>query len=281
MPCAPASTWRRQRGAFPAIKGSIYDPKELHWQPPTPLNPYENDWGRPAVDWEGSCGRHPAARHSQRRPDHRGARPAPSPPWRAAKVMAVSRSLPWLTSAMSMIMGNDLQLDLCQPAFRASADPGRPGCATRQAFVEHVMEHGTCQGVDEVPEAIRHVFVVSQDISADEHVRMQAALQAFVDNSLSQDGQLPRRRQRGGCGHGLSAGLGIGLQGHHGLCDRLSPEGGAGDESHRPAEEELRCAGCLPRCSEQLSSGTIKRSPARGRCTATRSMSARRWARPS
>jgi ribonucleoside-diphosphate reductase alpha chain len=36
-----------------------------------------------------------------------------------------------------------------------------------------------------VPEEIRNVFVVSQDITAEEHVRMQAAMQAFVDNSLS------------------------------------------------------------------------------------------------
>jgi ribonucleoside-diphosphate reductase alpha chain len=32
---------------------------------------------------------------------------------------------------------------------------------------------------------VREVFVVSADITAEEHVRMQAALQAFVDNSLS------------------------------------------------------------------------------------------------
>ncbi|RMD65781.1 hypothetical protein D6833_02400, partial [Candidatus Parcubacteria bacterium] len=32
---------------------------------------------------------------------------------------------------------------------------------------------------------IRHTFVVAQDITAEEHVRMQAAMQAFVDNSLS------------------------------------------------------------------------------------------------
>ncbi len=47
------------------------------------------------------------------------------------------------------------------------------------------MEHGTCQDIEVLPDEVRHVFVVSQDISADEHVRMQAALQAFVDNSLS------------------------------------------------------------------------------------------------
>ena len=50
-----------------------------------------------------------------------------------------------------------------------------------------------------MPEHIQNTFVVSADISAEEHVRMQAALQAFVDNSLSQDGQLPRSHS-GRCG---------------------------------------------------------------------------------
>jgi ribonucleoside-diphosphate reductase alpha chain len=39
--------------------------------------------------------------------------------------------------------------------------------------------------VDAVPAKLREFFVVSQDITAEEHVRMQAAMQAFVDNSLS------------------------------------------------------------------------------------------------
>ena len=43
----------------------------------------------------------------------------------------------------------------------------------------------------EVPEAVRRVFVVSQDITAEEHVRMQAAIQAFVDNSISKTVNFP------------------------------------------------------------------------------------------
>ena len=42
----------QERGPFLAIKGSIYDPEDLRWQPPAPLAPYAHDWGRPALDWD-------------------------------------------------------------------------------------------------------------------------------------------------------------------------------------------------------------------------------------
>jgi ribonucleotide reductase alpha subunit/intein/homing endonuclease len=41
----------RERGPFPAIRGSIYDPEDLKWEPPKPLKPYTRDWGRPPLDW--------------------------------------------------------------------------------------------------------------------------------------------------------------------------------------------------------------------------------------
>ena len=62
---------------------------------------------------------------------------------------------------------------------------------TREAIIEQVMESGTCQGNEAIPEQIQHVFVVSQDITAEEHVRTQAAMQAFVDNSLSKTVNFP------------------------------------------------------------------------------------------
>ena len=40
-----------ERGFFPAIKGSLYDPEDLKWKVPQSLVEYEHDWGRPEVDW--------------------------------------------------------------------------------------------------------------------------------------------------------------------------------------------------------------------------------------
>src|SRR5919201_5252561 len=53
------------------------------------------------------------------------------------------------------------------------------------------MRHGTCQNIQDIPQSVRDTFVVSADITAEEHVWMQAALQAFVDNSLSKTVNFP------------------------------------------------------------------------------------------
>ena len=42
----------KERGAFKAIQGSVYDPKALKWTAPKPIAPYRCDFGRPAVDWD-------------------------------------------------------------------------------------------------------------------------------------------------------------------------------------------------------------------------------------
>jgi hypothetical protein len=40
------------RGPFPAIEGSIYDMDNMTWTPPQSLVSYDNDWGRPAFQWD-------------------------------------------------------------------------------------------------------------------------------------------------------------------------------------------------------------------------------------
>jgi ribonucleotide reductase alpha subunit len=61
----------------------------------------------------------------------------------------------------------------------------------RRAILKQVSVTGSCQDVELVPEEIRKVFVVSSDISVEQHVMMQAALQAFTDNAISKTINFP------------------------------------------------------------------------------------------
>lgn len=54
-----------------------------------------------------------------------------------------------------------------------------------QELMKKIAEHGTIQDIEEIPEDIRKVFVSAMDISAEDHIRMQAAFQKHIDNSIS------------------------------------------------------------------------------------------------
>jgi len=180
----------QERGPFPAIQGSIYDPDALAWQPPQSIVPYTHDWGRPAVDWaQVTAG---IRQHGIRN----AAQTTIAPTGTIATVAGCEGYGCEPVFALAYIRhvndnGKDLQLTYTSPQFeQALADAGIQGEAL-QEVVEQVMEHGTCQGVEGVPEAVQNVFAVSADISAEEHVYMQAAMQAFVDNSLSKTVNFP------------------------------------------------------------------------------------------
>ena len=61
----------------------------------------------------------------------------------------------------------------------------------REEIFALIREKGSCQSIQDVPKELRDVFVVSSDVSVDEHLEMQAALQRFVDNAISKTINFP------------------------------------------------------------------------------------------
>lgn len=55
---------------------------------------------------------------------------------------------------------------------------------------------GSVQGIKEIPEEIRKVYVTAMDITADDHIKMQAAFQKNVDNSISKTINFPNSATR-------------------------------------------------------------------------------------
>lgn len=60
-----------------------------------------------------------------------------------------------------------------------------------QELMEKVAERGTVNDVDGIPDEVRRIFVTHWDIDPRWHVRMQAAFQKYVDNSVSKTVNLP------------------------------------------------------------------------------------------
>jgi ribonucleoside-diphosphate reductase alpha chain len=180
----------RERGPFPAINGSIYDPTNLLWQPPVSLIENQQDWGRPSVNWQS------ITTGIMQYGIRNAAQTTVAPTGTIATVAGCEGYGCEPVFALAYIRhvndkGNDLQLTYASPAFEQALVDSGIDDLTRQSIFEQVMHDGTCQKCDAVPDHIKDVFVVSQDINADEHVRMQAVLQAFVDNSLSKTVNFP------------------------------------------------------------------------------------------
>jgi ribonucleoside-diphosphate reductase alpha chain len=180
----------RERGAFPAIKGSIYDFEDLVWQPPQPLVPFTRDWGRPALAWNEIL------EGIQKYGIRNAAQTTVAPTGTIATIAGCEGYGCEPVFALAYVRhvndnGKDLQLTYASPRFDlALKQVGITGKAHRE-IIERVLQQGSCQDIPEVPESLQNIFVVSGDIAAKDHIRMQAALQAFVDNSLSKTINFP------------------------------------------------------------------------------------------
>jgi ribonucleoside-diphosphate reductase alpha chain len=180
----------QERGPFLAIEGSIFDPHDLRWQPPAPLAPYEHDWGRPRVDWQQVV-------EGIKRHGIRNAAQTTVAPTGTIGTVAGCEGYgcePVFALAYTRTVkdqGRDLKLTYTSPLFEKALERLGVDKEARDRISATITATGSCQDVMEVPEALRHVFVVSSDITAEEHVRMQAAIQAFVDNSISKTINFP------------------------------------------------------------------------------------------
>ncbi len=180
----------KSRGPFLAIDGSIYDPKNLTWEVPTPTAPYKTDFGRPAVDWDL------VVKGIKKHGIRNAAQTTIAPTGTIATVTGCEGYGCEPVFALAYIRhvndnGTDLKLTYTSPAFALALQEAGLSEAKQQSIIDEVMKAGSCRNVESLPADLRDVFVVSSDTTAEEHVKLQAALQAFVDNSLSKTINFP------------------------------------------------------------------------------------------
>lgn len=182
-----------ERGPFLAFNGSIYDsrkPGGMSWQPPTAIAPFERDWNRPALDWSAIVTG--IERHGLRN----AAQTTVAPTGTIATVSGCEGYGCEPVFALGYIRhfkdgDKDVELVYTSPLFEQALDKADLSEARKRSIKQHAATYGSVQDMTDLPEHLRHTFVVSSDISADEHVRMQAAIQAFVDNSISKTCNFP------------------------------------------------------------------------------------------
>lgn len=211
-----------ERGPFEWIGGSVYDP-QLHqaygpgtqlvygeyergclereddslegplvlWTRPTPLVEHERDWGRPEIDWgrvESGIAEHGIRNACQ---------------FTMAPTGTISLVADLEGSGLECFFalahdrhvkqeGQEIRLSYASALFaEALRRHGLTAEAVEEVARGVVANGGSCQGIEYVPEGIRHAFVVSADLTPEEHVWMQAVCQRFVDNSESKTINMP------------------------------------------------------------------------------------------
>ena len=184
----------KKRGSFPAIEGSRYDPKNLSWEVPQSIISYQNDWGRPPLDWEK------IVKGIKKHGIRNAAQTTVAPTGTIATVSGCEGygCEPAFALAYTRhVVESDGEIDLIytSPLFNQALESSDLSSSTKDKIITTILETGTCQGIDSLPEEIANTFVVSGDITAEEHIRVQAALQAFVDNSISKTINFPSSAQ--------------------------------------------------------------------------------------
>ncbi len=184
----------KERGPFLAIEGSRYDPEDLKWKAPKPIVEHKTDWGRPAVEWKK------IEKGIKKHGIRNGAQLTVAPTGTIATVAGCEAygcepvfALAYLRYVNENAGNTDAKITLqyTSPLFEKALRKAELDQVTIDKIIAQVNETGSCQNVPDVPENIRRVFVTAGDITAEEHIRMQAALQAHTDNAISKTVNFP------------------------------------------------------------------------------------------
>ncbi|MCC6639056.1 hypothetical protein IT409_00690 [Candidatus Falkowbacteria bacterium] len=80
------------------------------------------------------------------------------------------------------VLGGDVQLTYVNKHLKSALEEA--GIYSEQ-LMDRIIKEGTLQNIPEIPADIKRIYVTSMDISAQDHIRMQAAFQRHCDNAIS------------------------------------------------------------------------------------------------
>jgi len=183
----------RERGPFLKIRGSIYDPDNLKWTPPVAIAAFTHDFGRPQLDWNEIT--NGIKEHGIRN----GAQMTVAPTGTISTVAGIEGygcepvfALAYYRNVYQAAGDQGkMTLTYVSPFFQKAIDKLYVDDDTKKKIIDDVVNTGSCQHIKELPENMKNTFVVSADITPEEHIKTQAAIQAFIDNSISKTCNFP------------------------------------------------------------------------------------------
>lgn len=186
----------RVRGSFPGIIGSIYDPQNLKWSVPRPLVRHTTNFGRPGLDWKKLLV------DLKKYGIRNGAQTTVAPTGSIATISGLEGYGCEPVFALSYTRhtregaekdGKEWrEMDYESALFETALKKAGMSKTERSKIFREVRENGgSLKGVAGLPKEIMEVYVVSSDLSVEEHVRMQAVMQKWVDNSISKTINFP------------------------------------------------------------------------------------------
>lgn len=206
------------RGPFPGINGSIYDPQNVVWSVPKPLVSHKTNFGRPLVEWKKLMS------ELKKYGIRNGAQTTVAPTGSIATISGLegygcepvfALSYTRHTREGAEKEGKEWRemyytSELFESAMKKAGMPK----SERSKLFEKVRENGgSLKGIKDVPKEISEVYVVSSDLTTDEHVRMQAVMQKWIDNSISKTINFPPEATSSDVAKAYQLGWELGLKG--------------------------------------------------------------------
>jgi ribonucleoside-diphosphate reductase alpha chain len=172
----------QNRGTFPAFDSSVYAEGLSLW--PSVSTEQETSSvealrDRPAFDWDALLAR-------MHKGGTRNATTTTIAPTGSISIIGGASSGIEPLFALAYVRGHVLDEDELVVVNPLLEEVARARGFHSHEMMQAIAKHGSCQGIDQIPEDVQRVFVTAHDISPEWHVRIQAAFQTHgVDNACS------------------------------------------------------------------------------------------------
>lgn len=182
------------KGAFPEIDNSVFAKDNFSWKYPRRQFKYSLDFGMPTIteqDWRDLA-------DSIRKNGIRNAVITTIAPTGTIGTISDVEgygcepvfALAYTRHVIDVQTGNRQELLYTSPIFKKTIELNYNG--TGNFIINEVALTGNGAGSTILSDKDKNVFVVSQDITVDEHILMQSVLQNWIDNSISKTCNFPK-----------------------------------------------------------------------------------------